>query len=126
MNMVEVQDQLRKLTEIRSHTTIVLDALDECDKSTRIELVNFLNDLAKGSSRLIKIFVASRPDLDLRIEFKTGLNVEIRAHDNGEDIDMYVEDAITNINGPLFWRKGITNELRETVCRTLVSEADGM
>lgn len=124
LSLGECQDQLRELTEIYPQTILVLDALDECDKSTRIGLVNFLNDLVKRSSRLLKIFIASRPDPDLRIEFVSGLNVEIKADDNKKDIEKYVEDTITNVNSP--WRRGISNELRESVCETLVSRSEGM
>ena len=126
LSLEECQDQLRELTGIYPQTTLVLDALDECDKFTRIGLVNFLNELVKRSSRLIKIFIASRPDLDLRIEFESGLNVEIRADDNEQDIEKYVQGTITNTNSPSYWRRGISNGLRESVCETLVRRSEGM
>lgn len=126
LSLEECQDQLRELTEIYPQTTLILDALDECDKSTRVGLVNFLIELVKRSSRLVKIFIASRPDQDLRIEFESGLNVEIRADDNIKDIDKYVEDTITSTNSPPYWRRGISTELRESICQALVSRSDGM
>ena len=126
LSLEECQDQLRELIEIYPQTTLVLDALDECDKTARGDLVNFLDKLAKDSSRLLKIFVASRPDQDLRIDFGSGPNVEIKADDNEEDIEKYVEDAITNTNSPHFWRRGISNELRKHVCETLLSRSEGM
>ena len=126
LSLEECQDQLRELIEIYPQTTLVLDALDECDKIARVGLVDFLNELIKDSSKLLKIFVASRPDRDLRIEFGSGSNVEIKADDNEEDIEKYVEDTITNTNSPHFWRKRISNELRKHVCETLLSRSEGM
>ncbi len=126
LSLEECQDQLRELTEIYPQTTLVLDALDECDKTTRVGLVKFLNELVRDSPRLLKIFVASRPDQDLWIELESGPNVEIKADDSEEDIEKYVEDAITNTNSPHFWRQGISNELRKHVCTTLLSRSEGM
>lgn len=126
LSLEECQDQLRELTAIYPQTTLILDALDECDKSTRIGLMNFLNELVKRSSRLLKIFIASRPDLDLRIKFEPGLNVEIKVDDNEKDIKKYVEDTITNTNSPPYWQTRISKELRESVCETLVSRSEGM
>ena len=126
LSLEECQDQLRELTKIYPQTALVLDALDECDKTARVGLVNFLTELVRDSSRLLKIFVASRPDWDLRIEFGSGPNVEIKVDDNEEDIELYVEDAITNTNSPHFWRKRINNELREHVCETLLNRSEGM
>ncbi len=125
MSFSEVRDQLRILTQKFSQTTLVLDALDECDRSTRMEVVNFLSDLVMQPSRVLRVFISSRPDSDLVAKFRVGPNLEIKAVDNEMDIVKYVEATITNANSPPYWQS-LDKELRRHVCRTLVSKSEGM
>lgn len=57
-----------KLVNKYSKTTIVLDALDECDEDDRGILIDLFNTLIarKSPGGIVKIFVATRPEADLK------------------------------------------------------------
>ena len=126
LSFEEVKAQLGRLAQLYPQTTLVVDALDECDKETRTALIQYLDDLIARSSTLIKIFISSRPDPDIRLQLAYGTNMEIRAVDNHQDIVKYVASTITNNSSPVFWRKKISHDLKHRVCETLISNAEGM
>ena len=115
---------LLQLIEIYSQITLVVDALDECNKETRASFMENLDILVSGkSSNLVKIFISSRPDLDIKHRFSGGPNMEIRATDNEKDIAMFIDDKIKDKKE---WYCKISSELRELISETLVSKSDGM
>jgi hypothetical protein len=59
-----------KLLDNYPMTTIVIDAMDECDPLKRIELLSSLEMFLRESASLIKIFITSRDDQDLRIQLQ--------------------------------------------------------
>ncbi|KZL79783.1 hypothetical protein CI238_02047 [Colletotrichum incanum] len=67
-------------------STILLDALDECNKNTREVLMETFDMLLEGSSRRVKIFVSSRRDVDILKHFETRPAIQVYATDNGDDI----------------------------------------
>ena len=83
-----------------------------------------LDILVSGkSSNLVKIFISSRPDLDIKHRFSGGPNMEIRATDNEKDIAMFVDDKIKDKKE---WYCKISSELRELIFETLMSKSNGM
>lgn len=53
-----------ELTE-NSPATIIIDALDECEDSTRHELLDALDNIVIQSAEIVKIFISSRDDVDI-------------------------------------------------------------
>ncbi|SCV34434.1 related to vegetatible incompatibility protein HET-E-1 [Fusarium fujikuroi] len=84
---------IQKLIEDYSKTTIIVDALDECDRITREELIRVLSNLTNGSAKL-RVFISSRPDEDILRHFKETPVMEMQATDNEEDISSFVEDRL--------------------------------
>ena len=124
LKIEESFDLLLQLTETYPQITLVLDALDECNKETRASFMKMLDNLVSGkSSNLVKVFISSRPDLDIKHRLKGGPNMEIKATDNEKDIAKFVDDKI--IDKPE-WYCEISSELRELISETLVSKSDGM
>ena len=115
---------LADLFEIYSQITIVLDALDECDRKTRLDFMHILDELIAQSSKPIKILISSRRDRDIRYHLKDCSNLEIRATDNRDDIAMYVNHEITA--GETIWNCEISPELKSLLCITLVEKSEGM
>ena len=116
-----------ELVGMYTKVTLVLDALDECDRSTRRLLVNEIDKLVSGStSCVIKVFISSRPDKDIKHHFQGGPNVCISATDNGADIKKFIDDTINN--SPSDWLEEVTSApgLREEIVATLHKKADGM
>ncbi|SCO87393.1 related to vegetatible incompatibility protein HET-E-1 [Fusarium oxysporum] len=87
------ENLIGKLIEGYSKTTIILDALDECDRNNREELMRVLSNLANGSSKF-RVFISSRHDEDILRHFKGTPVMEMEATDNEEDISWYVEDRL--------------------------------
>lgn len=103
-------------------TTLVLDALDECDPGSRgclIETIEFLLSSAQSS---LRVFVSSRPDADIRDRFLSQPNIEIRAADNQDDIKKFVNKEIVKHQR---WSK-ISTQLREDIVQTLLARSEGM
>ena len=118
---------IRELVTMYTKVTLVLDALDECDRSTRHHLIGELDNLVSSStSCVIKVFISSRPDRDIKHRFHSGPNVCISATDNGEDIKKFIVHTIDN--SPQYWLEMVTSApgLRERIVSTLHEKADGM
>ena len=116
-----------ELLKVYVKVTLVLDALDECDRSTRHTLINEIDKLVSGStSCIIKVFISSRPDKDIKHRFQDGPNVCISATDNGADIKRFIVDTMNN--SPPDWLEEVTSApgLREKIVTTLHEKADGM
>jgi hypothetical protein len=124
ISIEESEKVLLELVNIYPQTTLVLDALDECDKRTRGRLIEILDGLLEQSSKPIKIFISSRPDQDIRDRFDSGPNVGIQATDNQGDISTFVDSKIGK--SPEKWRKRISADLRRDIRKTLVEKSNGM
>lgn len=124
LKLEETQRLLLDLVNTYPQTTLILDALDECDKDTRSELVKVFDALLRDSSNPIKIFISSRPDSDIRDHFERGPNLEIQATHNQGDIASFVDQRMRE--SPRRWHAGIYPELRDEVCRTILEKSNGM
>lgn len=125
IDMNECQALFSDLMNAYPHITIVLDALDECDKGARTRFLDILNSLVlESSSSLIKILISSRPDEDIVHRFGCGPNVEIRATDNHEDIIKFVYKEIHE--SPWYLRDKVDLSLRNKICETLIAQSNGM
>lgn len=71
-------------------TTIVIDALDECDPNTRDELLQVLQTVLSESTSLVKIFVSSRDDGDIKCQLEEYPNLTISSSNNFSDIRAFV------------------------------------
>lgn len=109
--------------DIYPQTTLVLDALDECNPRTRIQLIEVFDSLLTQSSKPVKIFISSRLDKDIKSRFQCGPNVGIQATDNHHDIAKFVRSKIEN---NLIWFNNFSPTLRDDVVQTLLSKSKGM
>ena len=116
---------LEVLAQAPSQTFLILDALDECEESTRTRLVQDLQALLRRCDHPIRIFISSRPNQDIKAELHKGLNRTIEATDNRHDICRYVDDTITKPDSPAFWRTKVPSDLRQRVFEILTKNAEG-
>lgn len=97
-NLLSVEESKHLLIKLSAGflcTTIVVDALDECDPKTRGSLFNVLEDIVSSSQRNpVKVFVTSRDDGDLRKKFQDHPNVYIQEGDNSADINYFIKTEI--------------------------------
>ncbi|KAK1762907.1 hypothetical protein QBC33DRAFT_460474 [Phialemonium atrogriseum] len=116
------KQQLLESVNLYLKTTLVLDALDECEPELRGQLVNMIEDLLSKSERPLKVFISSRPDGDIRDRFASLPNIEIQATDNQDDIEKFVNEEIVKHRR---WHR-ISPSLREEVVTTLLGRSGGM
>lgn len=98
LSVSECKDLLITLSTGFLRTTIVIDALDECDPDTRGSLCDVLEQTVSSSKTpiqgTIKVFITSRNDGDLRRRFEGSPNVYIQERDSSKDINLYIEAEI--------------------------------
>ena len=117
---------MRKLMKGYTKVTII-DALDECDESSRHLLIGELDELvSEPSSCVLKVLISSRPDKDIKYRFEGGPNACIKATDNREDIKTFLTNAIRPSPGD--WKRTVTScpGLEDEIVNTLHQKADGM
>lgn len=123
----ESLDLVVSLVNTYSQTTIVVDALDECDPLNRDEFLRALGTIISNSSSLVKIFVSSRDDSDIVLRLEDVPNLSIRARDNEEDIQRFVREEVTRrIKDKELLRGTVSKELKEKIISTLTEGSDGM
>ena len=93
----QCKQQILASLDVYPKTTLVIDAMDECDQASRHELVDALKLFLKESKNPVRIFISSRPDRDLELELNSKPNVEIQAGDNQEDIKIYIDVELTRL-----------------------------
>ncbi len=120
--MAACRDQLLDSVNLYQRTTIVLDALDECDPGSRRELVDTIEFLLRKSDKPLKVFISSRPDRDIRNRFLEKPNIDIQARHNESDIRKFVNEEIVKHDG---W-VDMPLPLREDIIRVLLEKSDGM
>ncbi len=116
-----------QLASQRTITTIVIDALDECDLSSRAELLEALDQVVEESVGLIKILISSRNDRAITSHLEGFPNITINVNDNHTDIARFVEHEVDTMikSKKLLWGK-VSTELRKLIKETLCERADGM
>lgn len=103
-------------------TTLVLDAFDECDPSSRGKLLELFERLLSSSTRPVKLFISSRPDADVQQQVRSHPNIEVQVTDNQQDIEAYISQEMPR----LIEKNGAFRELRETTESTLSEKSQGM
>lgn len=116
-----------ELVDLNLQTTIVIDGLDECINHTRHDLFRALRTIVKTSSTLVKIFLSSRNDDDVELEFKRVPTISIDERDNAADIELYVRTEVDRCITETMLLKGkMDNVLKELVISSLIERAGGM
>lgn len=130
-NHLSVEESKRLLIELCAgffHTTLIIDALDECDAKTRGRLFDVLqNVVSESKNTRVKAFVTSRDDADLRKKFEGSPNVYIQERDNSGDINTYIRAEIDAciVNKRLL-DGAVSSELRARIIHALEIRARGM
>ena len=116
-----------EMVNYRPLTTIIIDALDECDPRWRSELLEALTEILETSPGLIKILVSSRDDGDIVCHLSGCLKLTIRADNNQLDIDHFVDSEVDYmIRSKKLLLGRVSSDLRPQIKRTLRDQAHGM
>ncbi|OGE49252.1 hypothetical protein PENARI_c022G06687 [Penicillium arizonense] len=117
------KEQIRASLDIYEQTTIVIDAMDECDPDSRDELIDALNSfVSESNSNPVRIFISSRPDPDIENQLENTPNIGINASDNKSDIEKYLSAEMDKLakKAPFFGR------LKSKVIDALLERCQGM
>jgi len=117
-----------QLTEQYPLTTIVIDALDECNPGKRRDLLKALEKVLRESSGLVKMFVSSRDDHDIVFRLQHYPNLEIKSNRNSDDIAVFVKDQTERLikDGELLQYSDSQTEMKELIMEMVIEGASGM
>jgi ankyrin repeat protein len=118
----QCKEQILVSLNIYAKSTLVIDALDECDPDTRDELVEELNSFIQDAEKPVKIFISSRPDPGLAAELQRRPSIEIQAGDNQDDIQKYLEVELDKRAKTV----SVLKRMKEEMMDTLLERAKGM
>ncbi|KAF8417654.1 hypothetical protein EV426DRAFT_709670 [Tirmania nivea] len=118
---------LGHLVECFEHPAVVLDALDECSEEVRGHLLRGLLSVTRKVKCPLKIFIASRHNLDIENNLRDLPHVCIEAQDNAEDIENYVRQQLTlRIQDKRLLQGNVSHELRNCIENIILRDANGM
>ena len=116
-----------ELSHFHQLTSIVIDALDECDPALRSELFDALTKILRDSKGLVKILVSSRNERDIICELSGCLNLEIEARKNQVDITHFVNYKVDDlIRKKRLLYGNVPDDLRQMIKQVLCVKARGM
>jgi hypothetical protein len=117
-----------QLTERYPLTTIVVDALDECDPERRADLLETLESILLESSSLVKVFVSSRDDQDIVLQLQHYPNLELSSGKNKDDISSFVTAETQSLikSKKLLRLSSNKEKLKTEIIEHVTKNADGM
>lgn len=104
------------------NVTLILDALDECDATGRLQLLDAFTILTYNPKTIVKTLISSRNDPDIETHFSRIPNLSITAADNADDIATFVRKEI----GQRLLHGRASKQIRERVESDLNSKANGV
>ena len=123
INFDECREELLRFANSRPRTVLILDALDECDKEARRQILNAMSYLVSEATRPVKIFISSRVEVDIKTQLEGHNLISIEATDNKEDIKKFILEQI-NKQTP-YWTS-ISDEDKEDIKAILSTKGAGM
>jgi hypothetical protein len=128
LTITESCDLVVQLSEYSRQTTIILDALDECNPEKRADLLDALEMILKDSKNIVKIFISSRNDQDIVFHLKHYPNLEISSDRNGDDIVNFVNAETKRLiqKGKLLKYSTSRKEMEDLIIRQVIEGASGM
>ena len=128
---LRLDESLALIIQLVDHyplTTIVIDALDECDSEKRGDLLESLETILKESSSLVKIFVSSRDDQDIVWHLQNYPNLELSSDKNKGDITSFVRAETQSLiqKRKLLHLSSNKEELKEIIIEQVTKGANGM
>lgn len=105
-----------------ARSTLVIDALDECNPESRDELTESLDWFVRHSQKPVRIFVSSRPDPSILSQLSSGPTIDIQASDNRDDIRKYLDLEIDRVAKKV---KAL-EKMKPEVMETLLERSQGM
>lgn len=126
-------DLISRFAVDQGKTMIIVDALDECNETTRHLLIKGFNDIISTSSgAVVKLLISSRdsPNLATYFEEHQTYEVCVERNRNQQDIDTYVKKQLSVLVSQKRIRldesKPPSAKLQALIVTRLCNEAQGM
>ena len=129
LQLHESREMIIRLSEYYPVTTIIIDALDECNPERRADLLETLEGLLQESSLgLLKVFVSSRDDQDIVWKLQGYPNLDLVSDQNSLDIANFVSQETNRLIrvGQLLRNSRSKDALRDMIVHEVTRGADGM
>jgi hypothetical protein len=128
LQVEEIRRLIMQLIELYPQTTIIIDAMDECDPTTRLELLQALEHILQQSPSLVKAFVSSRDDQDIVLQLSGYPNLAIDSQRNSYDIAQFVKAEVERlIQARKLLRYSISQtEMKDMIVDKVIEGAAGM
>lgn len=129
---LQIEESCELITQLIEHypmTTIVIDALDECDPEKRDMLLDAIENLLQNSSLgLMKVFLSSRDDQDLVCTLRVYPNLDLTSRRNSADIEAFVREETDRLvrKRRLLRNSKAKEELKDLIIVEVSRSADGM
>lgn len=129
---LQIEESCELITKLIEHypvTTIVIDALDECNPEKREMLLDAIESLLQDSSLgLLKVFLSSRDDQDIACTLREYPNLDLVSSRNSADIEAFVREETNRlVKKQRLLRNSHAKEALKTLIIDQVSRgADGM
>lgn len=124
LSLDECEVLLLELISTYPKTTLVLDALHECEERSRMSLFYCFNHLIE-QSRNLKILISSRRDSNIMRQLKREANISIDdATNNQDDIARFVAEKISQNEKDR--RYPISESLKSEIMEVLLKKSQGM
>lgn len=130
-NGLQVEESCHLILELIEQypiTTIVIDALDECDPEKRQCLLDTFENMLQDSLGLVKIFVSSRDDQDIVCTLREYPNLDIVSDKNTVDIESFVKTETERLvrKRRLLRNSNAREEFKALIIDRVSKGADGM
>ncbi|KAF8428812.1 hypothetical protein EV426DRAFT_543824, partial [Tirmania nivea] len=126
LSLAEARDLLVQITDVYPQITICIDAMDEVDNDTRIDLLNCLNHIIRTSKNVVKIFVTTRMDMDILSQFENFPRIELQPDDNVGDINKFVLTKVqSSIENYKLLQGDVSNKVKKEICNVLCQRSKG-
>lgn len=90
----ELYKLLVSITQLSTTTYLFIDGLDECKDENRRQLSFYLNKLIRNSKSKVKVFVSSRPELDISQSFDNFHLISLGISTTHPDIELFIHNVI--------------------------------
>lgn len=90
----ELYKLLVPITQLSATTYLLIDGLDECKDENRRQLSFYLNKLIGNSKSKVKVFVSSRPELDISQTLDSFHLISLGTSTTHSDIELFIRNVI--------------------------------
>ncbi|KAH0839209.1 ankyrin repeat protein [Fonsecaea pedrosoi] len=119
-SLLELKSFLQLLLQTTDSATVVIDGLDESSDYSAV--CDFLTSMVRGEKHALRVFISSRPEVDLRRSLAGFRDISVQEEAIEQDISVYIKMRIHN--DPRLGR--MRDDMKDFVEATLRTDSNGM